>query len=84
MNVPSEPSVGHWLSLPVCLILWFYSRERDQSLGSEGRGSDEADPQLLPELVSMRSKQDEAITEIESLKLTNQEQETRLQQIQQE
>ncbi|XP_078098500.1 uncharacterized protein LOC144511918 [Mustelus asterias] len=58
--------------------------ERDQSPGSEGRRSDEADPQLEAELVSLRRKQDEAITENQSLKLTNQELETRLQQIQQE
>ncbi|XP_078403013.1 uncharacterized protein LOC144683644 [Cetorhinus maximus] len=58
--------------------------EWDQSLGSEGRRSDEADPQVQAELVSLRSKQDEAITEIEMLKLTNQELESRLEQIQQE
>ncbi|XP_067913065.1 uncharacterized protein [Heterodontus francisci] len=59
-------------------------RERDQSLGSEERRSDEADAQLQAELVSLRNKQDEAITEIERLKLTNQELEMRLEQIQQE
>ncbi|XP_041050592.1 centrosome-associated protein CEP250-like [Carcharodon carcharias] len=58
--------------------------DQDQSPRSEGPCSDEADPQVQAELVSLRSKQDEAITEIETLKLTNQELESRLEQIQQE
>uniref|UniRef100_UPI00398EA5C6 uncharacterized protein n=1 Tax=Pristiophorus japonicus TaxID=55135 RepID=UPI00398EA5C6 len=58
--------------------------ERDQSLGSEGPRSDEAVLQLQAELVSLRSKQDQTSTENHKLNLTNQELESRLEQIQQE
>ncbi|XP_048468232.1 EF-hand calcium-binding domain-containing protein 4B-like isoform X2 [Rhincodon typus] len=56
--------------------------DRTEPLWSEG----EAHPaeELQVELVSLHSKQDEAITEIEMLKVTNQELETKLEEIQQD